>query len=118
MNSRSKQSIRPTGPTTSNGRRIGYYKRESGRLVWIRRIGHKNVLWSHDALTINRPVLNQLVDAGVSLIRYEAPDAIYEISFAEFLSGADIKPRFARGEDVFLVARPKWQTTPKERISV
>ena len=81
-------------------------------MIWCRRVREKHILRFLDAWTLNEPLLPQLRAAGVSLLRYVAPEGAYEAGLDTFLQRAAKLPSFACGETVLALPRCKWQFTP------
>jgi len=103
-----------SGPRLGNGRRVGRYIREAGSIVWARNISARHILYTRDALTINRGLLQQIRRAGVALVRYRLKGAgSYEIALDQFVADAVQLPGLANGEDVFCVPRANWRFTPE-----
>ncbi len=91
---------------------LGELRREGEAMVWCRCVRKKNILRFLDAWTLNEPLLTQLRQARVSLLRYRAPEGLYEADLGFFAQEAARLPTFACGETVFALPRRKWQFTP------
>ena len=101
------------GPRLPNGRQVGTYSEEDGRLVWTRNVCQKHLLRFLDAWTINDDLLRQIAADGVHLIRYQSREGVYEITLIEFMESANLLRAFACDEDVYALPRGKWSFEPK-----
>ena len=100
-----------SGPRLPSGRQLGSFSDEGDKRVWIRKVKtDPHLLRIRDAWTINRPILEQLQQAGVDVIRYVADSGTYEIDVSEFLLHAEKFEKFANGEDAFALSRANWTT--------
>lgn len=100
-------------PVLPSGTPVGKITVHDGKKVWIRHVRNKHVLRAKDSYTINAPLLEQLKGHHVYLIRYIAPDAVYEVTLEEFAAKAKLLPRFAQGEDVLSLRRQDWNRKPR-----
>jgi hypothetical protein len=100
-------------PRLPNGRQVGIYSEEDGKLVWTRNVCQKHLLRFLDAWTINDDLLRQVAADGVHLIRYQTREGVYEVSLAEFMEGANLLRAFACDEDVYALPRGSWSFEPK-----
>jgi len=99
------------GPRLPSGKQLGNYSDEGEKIVWIRRVSvDRHLLRIRNAWTINRPILEQIQQAGVDVIRYVEGSDDYEVDLSEFLQRAEIFKNFANGEDAFALSRAKWTT--------
>lgn len=112
--SKRKLPYEMTAPCLPNGRPVGKIIDEGGTLVWERRVKPKHLLRCRDAWTLNEPLFEQLLRLGIEVIRYRAPEGVYEVSMEEFKEHCDTLLGFAYGETVYAVKRSFWHFTPKD----
>ena len=101
-------------PVLPSQRRIGSYSRFRNGLLWTRNVQSKHLLRFLDGWSINRPLADQLEADAVDTIRYVYSDGTYTVSLKTFLSEATILKSFAKGEDVFVLPRDRWDFEPNQ----
>jgi len=95
------------------GTPVGKVYLEEGIRIWERRVTARHVLRMSDSFTINQPVLRQLRNLRVVLIRYVAPEGTYELDLDAFIAMSK-RHRFpSMAEDVLAVPRADWRFRPR-----
>lgn len=100
------------------GKPVGKLRYEAGCLVWERTVGKAHVLRMVDGWTINRGILRQLSKARVDLVRYVAPEGVYEITLSVFMEACRLWEGLANGEDVYSLPRSShhWHFQPNTKL--
>jgi len=92
---------------------VGKVYLEEGIRVWERRVTARHILRMSDSFTINEPILRQLRNFRVVLIRYVAPEGTYELDLDAFTAMSK-RHRFpSMDEDVLAVPRTVWRFRPR-----
>ncbi len=99
------------------GRVIARVEQEGAVRVLVRRVKPQPHLYrARDAWPLGAHALTQAKDLGVDVLRYIAPDGIYEIALAIFVEQAERLP-FAH-EPQFVLLRSCWRFTPHAPATV
>jgi len=103
-------------PHLPSGQFVGTYTTEGGKRIWTRHIDpQRHLLRIRNSWTVNAPVLDQLAEDDVYLIRYVTPAEIYEVPLSEFMRQSEKLEHFACGEDTFALPRGYWTTSSGAR---
>jgi len=99
------------GPVLPSGKRIGQFAMDGELRIWVRYVQQQShLLRIRDAWTVNKPLLDQLRDEGIDIIRYVTDSETYEVGVEEFADVAECLPGFACGEDCYALPRGSWAT--------